>query len=291
MPAFLTVPPDAAFETVRQQLSRRNNRHIVLELPPEWTGLDSLAHMRLLLRQAQIQRVDLALVTRNQATRKSAAIAGIPAYTRRQDVPADRFTMHPIAPLVDPRKPDAGLPEAPAWRHDEIVARSTRPAARKARRQRITQEGAYRRPTPWWLRASGQIVMALLIAAMLAAFALNILPAATITLTPGLEPTAVTVQITADPALAAADIEARAVPGRLVEVTLEQSGSIPATGSQQKAVDNAVGTVVFNNLGAAPVDIPVGTVVGTSTGTPVNFRTTQAAKLEGGVGVRVQRAD
>ena len=291
MPTFLTIPPDAAFETVRRQLSRQNHRHIVLELPPDWTELDSLARMRLLLRQAQVQRIDVALVTRHEPVRKSARIAGIPTYTRRQDVPGDSFAMHPIAPLVNSKRPDAGLPEAPAWRRGEIVERASRPSERQARRRRITLEEAgalwARQPWPWWLRLTANALMALLIVGMLAAFALNILPAATITLTPGLEQSAGTVQITADPTLNAADIEAGVVPGRLVEVTLERSGAIAATGSQQKPIDNAVGGVVFNNLGASPVDIPVGAVVGTSTGTPIEFRTTQPATLPGGVGTRV----
>ncbi len=117
MPAFLTVPPDATFETVRQEFSRHRRRHIVLELPPDWTELDNVARMRLLLRQAQAQQTPLALVTRHQPARKSAAIAGIPVYTRRQDVPGD-FHMRPIAPRVNPRQPLPALPEAPAWRRD-----------------------------------------------------------------------------------------------------------------------------------------------------------------------------
>ncbi len=70
-------------------------------------------------------------------------------------------------------------------------------------------------------------------------------------------------------------------------MTLEKTGVIATTGSQQKPVDNAVGAIVFTNLGPAPVEIPSGAVVSTSTGTPVNFRTTQSASLEGGIGARV----
>ncbi len=133
MPAFLTVPPDATFETVRQEFSRHRRRHIVLELPPDWTELDNVARMRLLLRQAQAQQTPLALVTRHQPARKSAAIAGIPVYTRRQDVPGD-FHMRPIAPRVNPRQPLPALPEAPAWRRDQIIAQTARPSAHQAPR-------------------------------------------------------------------------------------------------------------------------------------------------------------
>lgn len=286
MPAFLTVPPDAVFETVRRELGRHRRQHVVLELPLDWVELDSLARMRLLLRQAQVQQVELGLVTRHQPARKSAAIAGIPVYARRQDVPGDRYHMRPAVALVHPHRLEAALPEAPPWDRDALVERGRRPSAHKARR-RITVEYARRQVMPWWLQLAAQGFLAFLILAMLAAFALFILPAATITLAPGQEQTATAVRITADPALPAADIEARAVPGRLVEVTLEQSGVIATTGSRQKAVDNAGGSVIFTNLGGSPVDIPVGTVVSTGTGTPVSFRTTQPASVEGGVGARV----
>jgi hypothetical protein len=54
--------------------------------------------------------------------------------------------------------------------------------------------------------------------------------------------------------------------------------------SDDELLDYAEG---FNNLGSASVNIPQGTVVGTTTGTPVNFHTTAAATLPGGVGARV----
>jgi hypothetical protein len=83
------------------------------------------------------------------------------------------------------------------------------------------------------------------------------------------------------------DPDTNTLPARFIESTIEATGSIATTGSQQKASDRAVGQVDFNNLGSAPVNIPAGTVVSTSTGTPVNFRTTAPATLEGGVGTRV----
>ncbi len=66
-----------------------------------------------------------------------------------------------------------------------------------------------------------------------------------------------------------------------------ETGTVPTTGSSQKATDRAAGEVVFSNLGSAPVNIPAGTSVSTSTGTPVEFRTTRDALLESGVGTRV----
>jgi hypothetical protein len=114
-----------------------------------------------------------------------------------------------------------------------------------------------------------------------------VLPAATITVTPGRAPVQVTVPLVADATLVAIDMDKNVLPARLVEVTLEESGRIATTGSKQKASGNAAGSVVFTNLGSSPVDIPNGTIVSTGTGTPISFRTTSEGKLEGGVGARV----
>src|SRR5690606_3474570 len=101
------------------------------------------------------------------------------------------------------------------------------------------------------------------------------------------EPITVTVSLTADGTLDAYDPDTNVLPARFIETTIAQTGTIATTGSAQKANARAQGQVVFNNLGAAPVDIPMGTVVSTSTGTQVSFRTTAPAQLPGGVGQRV----
>ena len=49
-----------------------------------------------------------------------------------------------------------------------------------------------------------------------------------------------------------------------------------------------MGTVVFTNLTDESVTVPVGTVVNTSTGTPVFFRTVESANLSAGEGQRVE---
>lgn len=287
MPAFLTVPPDAAFESVRRQLAQVSQSHVVLDIPPDWSELDNLARLRLIQRQCQYQHCHIALITQQSSLEKAARTTGIPVFARRDDVPGERWQMHPPYPLIDPKRPDAGLPEAPTWRGTNIIERASHPRAYRKRQARIEQEAAHRTPLPWWLSLGAYSLMALLMAAVLAAFAVTVIPAATITVTPGREEIVVAVPIIADPNLEASDVEVGLVPGRLVEVTLENTGSIVTTGTQQKPVDKATGSVVFTNLGGAPVEIPRGTVVSTGTGTPVNFRTTDSATLNGGIGERV----
>jgi hypothetical protein len=287
MVEILPVLPHANVEAVRRQLAHGHTPHVALALPENWFELDNIARLRLLQRQAQIQRRHLALITRQESTRKLANSLGIPVYMEAADAQRRRWQMYPELPLVNPRKPAEGLPEAPPWRRSEIVARSARPSHHQTRQRRIRAEEAARRPLPYWLRFFGYLAMAGIVAVVLNFFLFNVLPAATVALVPGRASMTVSVPLTADGTLETIDTETNSLPARFIETNIEATGSIATTGSQQKASDRAVGQVDFNNLGSASVNIPAGTIVSTSTGTPVNFRTTAPATLEGGVGARV----
>ena len=287
MVEIIPVAPEANVEAVRRQLAQGHSVQVALVLPDDWAELDNVARLRLVQRQAQVQRRHVALVTRHESTRKHAQQIGIPVFDVVEDAERRGWQMSPDLPRIDPRHPDQSLPEPPPWRRADIVRRQSRPSLHQARQRRIKAEARTRQPLPFWLRFTGYLAMAALLAVVLGGFVRYILPAATITLYPGRQPFSVSVQLTADGTLEEADLETNVLPARLVETTIEGSGGIATTGTQQKASDRAGGTVVFNNLGSTPVTIPLGTVLNTSTGTPISFRTTQEAQLDGGVGARV----
>ncbi len=287
MTELYQIPPDASLEAVRRALGQWRNKRIALEVPEGWLELNNVARMRLVQRQAQIQHNEIALITREPATRTAAKQVGVPVFSRAEQAASDRWRMDPLLPLVDPRQPEAGLPEPPPWRRAEIVARQTMPTQRQARQQRIERETAYRKPTPAWMRIAGNVIMASLIVAALAGFTYYVLPAATVTMTPGHLPLQTDLAMTAIAGLEAADVQQAQLPARLIKAELLEQGAVPATGASQKASGNAVGEVVLSNLSSAPVTIPINTLVSTSSGTPVQFRTLQEATVEGGVGQRV----
>lgn len=286
MVEIIPVASQANVEALRRQMARVRGDRIALSLPEGWIELDNLARLRLLQRQAMIQRRHLALITQHDATRKAAATLGIPVFARPEEAQRGRWRMSPDLPLVDPRDPAAGLPDPPPWRRQEIVERSARPSRRQARQERIRLEEKRRRALPYWMQLMGYGAMGALLVAVLVFFTFYVLPAATIIIAPGREPIAVTVPLIADGSLDVVDPDSNTLPARFVETTLEETGTIATTGMQQKASDRASGTVVFTNLGATGVEIPAGTLVNTSTGSPVTFRTTTASWLEGGVGNR-----
>ncbi len=291
MTEILPIDPDATIEAVRRQLAQVRGDHVALALPVGWTELDNVARMRLLQRQAQIQRCHLGLITRDETTRNAASQLGIPVFFHTADANRRTWRMHPPLPLIHPRNPTAGLPEPPPWRprrgHAEgIVEGMAQSNSHQARQQRIRSEASRQVALPAWMRIVSIIAVLSLTVLFLAMFAFYVLPAATITLAPGHEAVTATVPLTANPNLSEADLDNNQLPARLIETNIEQVGNIATTGTQQKAIDKAQGTVVFSNLGGTQVFIPVGSTVSTSTGTPVLFRTTADTGLEGRVGAQ-----
>lgn len=283
----IQVEPEARLEAVRRRLAQTRAKRVVLDLPADWRELDSAARLRLLQRQAQVQRCHLGLVTRDLTTRQAARQLGVPVFAQAKAALHDEWQMNPELPLLDLQNPARSLPEPPPWRGSAIVKRIARPSHHQARQRRIAYEAGHRRPKPTWLRLLTTTLIGLILAAPLLLFVRYVLPAATITLTPSQETITITVPLTANPNAAEPDFENNELPARQLESSLEVTGTLAATGSRQKASDKAAGTVTFSNLGNAPVRIPVGTVVNTGTGTSVSFRTTAPAELGGGVGARV----
>lgn len=287
MTEILEVTPEATLGAVRRQLLWLRQRRVALWLPAGWQEIQNTAQVRLLQRQAQRQRCQLGLITRDERIHQIAGQVGVPAFTKPEEAMSGDWRMHPPLPLLHPRRLAAGLPEEPRWQRHTIVDRATTPSYYQSRQQRIRSEAAYRQPLPGWLGWLGTTLAGLLMAAAIGFFLFYVIPAATITLVPGREPIAVNVQVTANPGLDAPDLEFHQLPARLVETNIEETGKIATTGTRQKATEKAQGSVVFSNLGTNPVRIPAGALVSTGTGTAVNFRTTSNVEVPGGFNQRV----
>lgn len=287
MTEFYEVSATAGLEAVRRSLGQWRGKRVVLVLPEGWLELDNAARVRLLQRQAVVQQVEFALVTRNPATVQAAKAVGVPVFANPEQAAGDRWHMDLNLPPVDPHHPERDLPEPPPWRRQDALERIARPTQYHARQERIRKGMNYMRPTPAWVRWFGTILLGAMIVVLLGAFTYFVLPAATITVRPGRVPVQIAVPMNAVAGLEAPDVAARELPARAVRADLSAEGGVPTSGTAQKPTEKALGEVVFSNLGSSPVNIPIGTSVSTSTGTPVEFRTTRDALLESGVGTRV----
>jgi hypothetical protein len=114
------------------------------------------------------------------------------------------------------------------------------------------------------------------------------LPSATVTLIPAQGTVNSQIELVADPASTNIDVENRIIPATKLSVQVEDTGTIETTGSQDLGDALSVGSVVFINQTDNPVIIPADTMVITSAGFPIQFRTTQDATLDGGIGLLVE---
>ena len=285
---ILHIEPDATAEAVRRRLARIDGEQVAVVLPKGWGELNSIPRLRLIQRQAVARNQQIALVTHDLSTRQAAQQLGIPVYASESGLAGRTWRMTPSLPTVDPRQPAVGLPHPPAWRtasgeaagkgRDAITAR---PSLHRSRQRRIQAAEAWRRPAPLWLRLIGYTLVGGFLLAVLAAFAVYVLPAATVTVVPGQRQVEAPVTLSASPDVDAVDVQGRLLPGRLMETYVELTGTIATSGSEQAAQGKAVGQVVFTNQTNREVRIPAGTIVSTSTGDRNDFSTTSETVVPG----------
>lgn len=129
-----------------------------------------------------------------------------------------------------------------------------------------------------------------LLGGVLLATGFLVVPSATITLTPAQDFVRVEAVITADPnsQQATVDVENGIMPAFRYVAQVVDSATIETTGTQPVTTTPAVGSVVFINRTTNSVEIPAGTFVSTSAGTPIVFQTTQDAVLSAGEGQQVE---
>lgn len=109
------------------------------------------------------------------------------------------------------------------------------------------------------------LAVAILVLATLAAIYL-LLPAATVTLYPAIQPIAKTVQIRADPAVLTPNYAAGEIPARVVHLLLEGTEQVPVSGKEQTAATRARGRVTLKNRTDHQLLVPKDTAVSTATG-------------------------
>ncbi|NLD73533.1 MAG: hypothetical protein GX649_12555 [Chloroflexi bacterium] len=208
----------------------------------------SLVNLRLLRRVAEGAGIDLRLVSQHLETRTLAREAGLishffvpPPLLRYR---ADRSRLVPVQ-----------VEEGERWQ---------------------------RRPRQFGV---GTVLISFgLIAGLIAILfgsAAVFIPRATVRLEPSAQRFSGHIDVRADPRYSEIDYGEATVPARYIQVGAEGTGEVPATGRIETPDGVATGEVIFANRTDAPVRIPKGTVVRTSSGLPVAFYTTTDAEVPG----------
>ena len=274
---------------------------VALVLPAGSRLATSRINFRLLAREAQAHAHDLYIVAPEAATRSLAASAGLrstrrsansrtrwPTPTRsaraagraaRQLVPvrsrcrwtwrAPRDRKPPphrgdmARPLGERSLPTEDEPAYPVGDRGRPPERGrTSLGGRSAGADLPVVSGARRRAGPrrGWLAIAAALVVVLIAGVFAAA---QFLPAATIVVTPRVEPISLTFDVTADPTVTSPDAAAGIVPATQPEIPLEATDDFSATG-RKVTETKATGTVTFSNYDfVREHTIPAGSIVAT----------------------------
>ena len=242
--------------TVRERLRRAQAKHVLLVVPAGCKALRRLLDVRLLRRQAAALELDIALVTDQANLREMAQDEGLVVFSR---LAMGRRVKRKKGP----------------WRAADLPGL----AGLRARLKRVQQPH-------WWRWLLGPLAFFMVLGAV-AALVLTVWPRATIRVTPTQEPIGLSTWVEADVSIRRVDWDRMRIPARVVQIEVVDRGEVETTGVTNVAAENARGQVLFVNLTRREVAIPVDTIVSTSAGTPVRFRTVSRAVVGSRGRVRV----
>lgn len=247
---------------IREQLKGAEGTRVLLVVPKGCPGLDSLVDLKLLGRQVIALEKEVALVTRDRRLKELAHSLGFRTF------------------------PSVGRGQKADWRRSRSL---TTDALGLSPRRRVTGTAVTAPPRPDTLGWGEKLVFAIVFVAMLALLGVILavfVPTATVALEPVSYAVSTTISVEASPDLESVDFITLRVPARVVEVDIVGSDEIATTAIRDEPEDKATGEVVFTNKRSQATTVVSDTIVATSAGTTIRFRTTEEVTLPPRVGGR-----
>jgi hypothetical protein len=255
--------------SVRDRLAWIQAERVLLVFPPEGGVLMRQLDLVLVRREAARRGAKIALITTEPNITEIAQDLRIPVFGTISESHRKRWVRKRGSLFVRRRdKPVSG----PSVADMEAAAKRMQTGFR-ARFER----------NPWKWRFFGLLTFGIVMVILMSA-AYLIGPSATVILYPAANQEFVQVAVTADPLLSQVELRENAIPADNFERDVEWTTQISTTGVIDIPQDFATGTVTFLNRTREPVTVPVGTIVRTSTGQPIRFRTLEEVAVPGYIG-------
>lgn len=289
---YLQLEPTDDVTSVRDRLSFMRGNRVLMIWPEDGTVLTRKLDLVLIQREAMRRNIRLAIVTHDPEVMKQAGELNISTFetvgaaergrwkrgrakvfSEREDKPAE-------TPKAEAR--EAVRAETPRPARAEKAEKVIQPRIRKAAADETDDEPRRRGPR------LGLVLLLLFLILVAAGVAVLVVPQAVVTITPARAQVPAQVEITANPQATDVDIDSRTVPALTLRVEVEDSGTLPTSGSESRSDILASGSVVFINQTNAEVTIPAGTEISTSAGTPILFRTTTDALAPAQLGGQIE---
>jgi hypothetical protein len=273
-PYYLQLVGEDDVLSVGDRLRFLRGRRVALIWPEQGTVFTRKLDLVRIQRIALRNNVRLALVTHDREAALNARDLNISAFETISTSRRQRWKRGRSRLFVNRSQRPINSPLA-----DELAPFASRVRADDA-------------PTAWerWMRRLGRIGLLALIAVMLFAFFAVVVPGATVRIQTVRQAVTTVTQVTGDASITAAqiDVENGLIPAITYRAEIEERGTIATSGIQALGSTPATGTVVLINQTNSRLELPAGSLVSTSSGTPIVFRTLEDAIVPGGVGERVE---
>jgi hypothetical protein len=247
MEQILYLEVDDDILIVRDRLKRAQAQHVLLVIPQGCKAFTRPLDFRLLRRQAAALKLDVALISGVAKVRDMAIDEGIAIFAKL---------------ALGRRTARSSL----SWRTEDLPGVEGLRA--RLKRQQLK----------WWHWILGPVAVTTVLAALTWSV-LMIWPSATVRVIQARESIGVSTWMEASMGVRSVDWDRALMPARVVEIEVVDRGEIETTGITNVADEKAVGNVLFVNATLREVNVPLDTIVSTSAGTPVRFRTIQQATV------------
>ncbi len=263
-PETIFLEPDDTSAIIGARLRAAEGARVLLVLPKQCPGLDNLVDLKLLAREAGALEKEVALVTGNRELREQAKSLGFRTYSSTAWAQRARWSSAR-------RRHRTGYP-APLTQRSLGKAIPAPPASGSA-------------------GVGGSVILALAFLSMLVLLGLMgavFVPKATVTLHPVVYPVSTTLTVLASPGLEDIDFINLRIPARMVETEIVGRDELATTALRDEPDARAAGEVVFTNRSSEATTVVSGTIVATSAGTTIRFRTTDEVTVPPGPGSRAR---
>jgi len=279
----LTSPATVA-QARNEALRADSGQKLLFVLPASADNFANEALLKALRMVADAGRVQIGLVTKDGDIRYFARLARIPVYKSEAAARKHWRWPKPEAPLPPPEKFRATITPPPP---DAAVALKP-PIIITKPKNTVLWGQAEARPDRSWLKGLGYILAIGLIALLILGLTVYLLPQARVSLTPARTQVISSIDLAARTGIDGPDYPNKLVPARVVQARVEGFSTTPTTGQEDAPVGKATGVATLINRTSREITAPEGTILRTTSGENVRFRTLQETKVPAGVGQQAE---
>lgn len=259
--------------SICDRLDWAGEKQVLLTLPEDGGVLAEGLDLVRLRRHADRRRIEVGLVTAVFPLSRQAKALGLPTFVTIESAQTSRRGWW----RGRRRSEIVGLPTIGGITPADLRPQPMAEADKKEAQRRAAPLNS---PSLWMLRYLSILLFFLALALVFIAVS-YLVPGATVTLSPEVQPISVTQEILVDPFIETVDYGRFAVPGRILQVDQSWQTDVETTGILEAPSASARGKVVFANRLAEEVVVPAGVRVSTSEGSNVVFQTLAEAIVPG----------